>query len=689
MYMKKTKIIFFMLLIVILSATAVSAEDNTTFVQNTNDETTLENTQTPQQLETDDAPDSDEILSAGNSNAPSLDLNFPEEIPKYQPINDHYYISTNKDRYWIGSYHIDNEPDVIVNDYSQEIAPWTYSLGTHTIHANVYNVDNTTERYDLTKTFKVVPVCIIIPEKTMTGKVNVFVNIAKGATGTVYLYVDGTRDKTYKLTGKEEEYGKYFSTSTLNPGSHKIGVIYSGDGKYPKTSKTRMVDVKYDYDLFLNGDISSIEYGQTPTVSLGHVQDFKVLPIAFIGDQKCKVVRKVASDGYVYYEITVPKLPIGTYIFNLTYPGDIRYPQKSLISTVNVIPKIKTNVENELPYDRTAISLLLPENAEGNLTVIIDGNPYATTPLVNGSAIIKFNNLTIGKHTLHAEYTGTDYNVSSIDRWFTTYAKVTMPYKVQFNSKEMGYFEMNNNLNITVKCMTMDPDCRACHTFYFKVVNGKGNFSLYPITETISLHTFDFIYKVNGTEIWQSHILYVNPIPSKLVGGKNIVMYYGDTKYYSVRVWGDYGKVVGANQIVTIKIGNKAYNVRTDSNGIAKIKIPNTPGTYRILASYHGTTVTNTLSVKQVLNLKNVVVKKSAKNAILSATLKKGKTPIKSKYVTFKFNGKVYKAKTNNLGVAKVVIPKTILSKLVLGRTIAYQATYLQTTIKKTTKVLK
>jgi len=92
---------------------------------------------------------------------------------------------------------------------------------------------------------------------------------------------------------------------------------------------------------------------------------------------------------------------------------------------------------------------------------------------------------------------------------------------------------------------------------------------------------------------------------------------------------------------------------------------------------------------KVTLTLKKVTVKKSAKELVLTATLKKAINPLKNKKVTFKFNGVTYKAKTNDKGVAKVTVKKPALKKLKVGKTVTYQATYLKITAKKTVKVQK
>lgn len=89
------------------------------------------------------------------------------------------------------------------------------------------------------------------------------------------------------------------------------------------------------------------------------------------------------------------------------------------------------------------------------------------------------------------------------------------------------------------------------------------------------------------------------------------------------------------------------------------------------------------------LALKKVKVKKSAKKLVLKATLKINGKLAKGKKVTFKFNKKTYRAKTNKKGVAKIIIKKSVLKKLKVGKKVKYQVSYGKTTVKKTVKVKK
>lgn len=103
----------------------------------------------------------------------------------------------------------------------------------------------------------------------------------------------------------------------------------------------------------------------------------------------------------------------------------------------------------------------------------------------------------------------------------------------------------------------------------------------------------------------------------------------------------------------------------------------------------YGGTTSNSVFNYLKLTLKTVKVKKSAKKLVLTAKLTKGKSLIKGKTITFKFNGKTYKAKTNSKGIAKITVNKNILKKLKVGKKIYYQAKYNKLTVKKSTKVKK
>lgn len=174
---------------------------------------------------------------------------------------------------------------------------------------------------------------------------------------------------------------------------------------------------------------------------------------------------------------------------------------------------------------------------------------------------------------------------------------------------------------------------------------------------------------------------------SNIINNKDLTVDYGGGKYFSVNVVTSDGRTVGAGASVKFTINGKTTAVKTDGNGIAKIKITQTPKKYVIKTSYNGKTYTNKVTVKQVLTASKTTVKKTAKSFTLQAKLKINGKLIKGKTIAFKFNGKTYHAKTNAKGIAKVTVKKNVIKKLNKGKTYSVKVTFSKDTIKTTLKV--
>ena len=179
----------------------------------------------------------------------------------------------------------------------------------------------------------------------------------------------------------------------------------------------------------------------------------------------------------------------------------------------------------------------------------------------------------------------------------------------------------------------------------------------------------------------------LNPSTCKITENKDIKVDYDGGKYFSVKIVSADGKVAASGVSVKFTINGKTTTVKTDANGIAKIKITDVPKKYTITTTYDGKSVKNTVTVKQVLKAKKVTVKKTAKKFTLKATLKINGKKVKGKKITFKLNGKTYKAKTNKKGIAKIAVKKNVIKKLKKGKKYTVKVTYLKDTIKTTVKV--
>ncbi|WP_295616316.1 hypothetical protein [uncultured Methanobrevibacter sp.] len=168
---------------------------------------------------------------------------------------------------------------------------------------------------------------------------------------------------------------------------------------------------------------------------------------------------------------------------------------------------------------------------------------------------------------------------------------------------------------------------------------------------------------------------------SKIINNKNIAVDYAGGSYFTVKVVTNEGRAVGAGALVKFTIGGKTTSVKTDNNGIAKIKISQVPGKYTIKTTYRGKSYKNTVTVKQFLKVAKSSVKNTDKKLVLKASLKINGKAVKGKVITFRFRGKTYKAKTNAKGIAQVTIKQSVIKKLV-GKSYALKATYLKDSVK-------
>ena len=224
----------------------------------------------------------------------------------------------------------------------------------------------------------------------------------------------------------------------------------------------------------------------------------------------------------------------------------------------------------------------------------------------------------------------------------------------------------------------------------FDVVNGQAN----VVIPNLGYGDYPYTIAYSGGGKYSSFIsngsLKVkNVVDNSKIEASNANVLYTTGSYYTIKVYGKDGKLVNGVNVV-IKVNGKTFKTLTTTNDVAKFKVTNVPGTYKMTINALGKSVTKTLTVKHLVTLKTVTVKKSAKKLVLTATLGKvnGKY-LKNKKITFKFNGKKYTAKTNKKGVAKVTVKSSVLKKLKVGKKVTYQATYLKDTVKKTVKVKK
>ena len=188
----------------------------------------------------------------------------------------------------------------------------------------------------------------------------------------------------------------------------------------------------------------------------------------------------------------------------------------------------------------------------------------------------------------------------------------------------------------------------------YNVKTDKNGFIYIDILKKVGKYSLTVINNWNGENTTKT----INIVP-RISGNSDISKYYLGSKNYQVRVFNDDGNIA-SGVYVKITIGGKTYNVKTNKNGIATLKLTQKPNKYTITASYKGFKVSNKVVIKTTIITKNLSKKKSKTAKFTVKLLNSNGKILKSKIVTIKFKGKTYKVKTNSKGIAKLTINKNI-----------------------------
>ena len=472
-------------------------------------------------------------------------------------------------------------------------------------------------------------------------------------------------------------------TTSLSQGDYTVLVNASETTNYLANSTTKTFKItKTSIDLTVIAD--NITYGENASVV-----------VSIINATNADVVVNVKGVNHtvVFNEgvgrVNISDLDADTYIVKAIFVGNAYYDSFERNTTLKVskaLNPITITVDSEYLIGSN-FDILISNITPVNVTV--GSTSYGISA---GKVVIDTSTLSQGEYTIKAE------------------AKETNNYLANSTTKTFKINKYNANLVVTTSDITLGETAivniainenvtgRVVYSFNgvnstVSIVNGKGNIILANLESGEYNIKVAFLgdnkYSASETTV-SFKVITPPPTYDPRIVANNLSILYTSGALYTVQVYGTDGNVA-SGVLVQFKVnGVLVATAATDANGYASFKTSQSIGTYTIVSEALGTTITNKLTVSGILSLKSVSVKKSAKKLTLQATLKKvnGKY-LKSKKITFKFNGKKYTAKTNRKGVAKVTIKKTVLKKLKVGKKINYQATYLKESAIKVVKVKK
>ncbi|WP_407376022.1 hypothetical protein [Methanobrevibacter sp.] len=559
---------------------------------------------------------------------------------------------------------------------------------------------------EIIRTYKLITDYIMYPSQEVRyGKDKFTVDLPIGMDETlVSVSIDGeVQDMEYEIRGDGAYNGARFLSLDIakqfSVGNHTVMVTFAGDEMFSKKSfegAMMVIPVISVESNSMNGDNITL---YMPDDAEGNVEIW----LTYLEEETLKPYKyatvKAAGDVYIPLE----NLSVGSYAFDYKYTGSDGYKiysndQFFTINPTLIYPKefaVGDDVEISIDYGNYSGILVVSDS-----DYLFIGN----ATLINGKASVSLKNAVLreGEQELIVNLEGTYINDDGdeITYYYNYYLKVNVakpaialpPSKIMLGDNAKVSIDLPGfKGQLIVRERVKEGEGKAAD-----LENGKADVEVIKLTEgKRSYYAHLMLEKTNydGEIIyeeysWDFDIDVVNPITAK-----DAAVLYSASSTYKAQIKDITGKPVTSGKATFYIMDGKKQILKKTVNikkGVATLtfKITSAPKVYTIKTVYNKASVSKKLTVKSIVALKAVTVKKSAKKLVLQATLKKvnGKY-LKSKAVTFKFNGKTYKAKTNSKGIAKVTIKSSVLKKLKVGKKITYQATYLKDTVQKTAKV--
>ena len=366
------------------------------------------------------------------------------------------------------------------------------------------------------------------------------------------------------------------------------------------------------------------------------------------------LVGKTTVDPHATFNIADDQLPKDSINTKITVSNMNTYPNSGASFTAT----IRDEYGNPLAGKAIKISL--------------NGNTYTRTTDANGKVSIPIKLSTEKTYTITVSFNGDDeYNVSSAKASIAvkrTGQKIISSNK-SFAPNKVSYYTFtlkdqnnkviaNKNVKVTInkKTYTVKTNSKGIAKVKIKLAKKKT----YKVTiKSAKTNKYNAVTKTSKITI--------KALKQKIVS-KNVKYAPKTVNYYSITLK-DQNNIAIANKKITVKIGTKTYNKKTNKNGIVKIKIKySKKKAYKVVIKspktkqYKAISKTNKITITS-LNQKIISSNKKytpKADAYYSITLKdQNNKAIANKKVKFTLNSKTYTVKTNSKGIAKIKISLT------------------------------
>ena len=446
-----------------------------------------------------------------------------------------------------------------------------------------------------------------------------------------------------------------FTGDKLAAGTYGFAAAWAGNDNYNAVVENGDFKVnKIDSTVAVNAD--DIKVGENVTVTVN-------VPTDATGD----VI--IIVDGVDYTVAiengkavkTIADLKANDYTVTVKYSGDNNYNANqnttefsvSKISDYNMdisVPEIKEGVNSTISVD-------LPKDATGTVTVEIDGKKY-TANVIDGTANVIVSGLSAGDYNITTVYSG-DAKYDSMTKKGNITVIPNVNVNLDVSDVEMFY---HDGSRLVAKLTDFQGKPIVNATIYFSIngvtyakttdANGTASIGL-----NLESGAYPVIVAYNGSasysKISKNITVTINP---SIIADDLVKMYKNDTKF-SAKFLGSDGKVL-ANTTVKFNINGVSYTRTTNNDGVGSLAINLRPGEY-VLTAYNPVTGEQqgfNITVKSLIVTQDLTKYYMNASSFQATIYDKNGSLAVGKNVTFNINGVFYTRTADENGVVSLAI---------------------------------
>ena len=469
-------------------------------------------------------------------------------------------------------------------------------------------------------------------------------------TGNVIVTINNKNYSVVVINGKGN-----VSADKLPAGLYNFSATWAGNDNYNGTNISGGFKInKIDSTIAIN--VEDIKVGENATIIINLDSDATGNVTITLDNQNYTVA---INEGQTIK--VIGGLKAGTYDVFVKYIGDNNYNSAQNTTKFTVLKISDYNMDVTVPEFKegvnSTVGVDLPKDAEGTVTVEIDGKKY-TANIINGTAKVNIPGLGVGDYNITTTYSGDAKYVSMTKKGNITVIP-NMDVNLYVDDVVMIY---HDGTRLVAKLTDYQGRPIVNDIIYF-TINGKTYAKTTDDNGTVSMglnldsKVYTATVSYNESEVYSKISKNVTVTINPTVISEDLVkMYQNDTRFY-VKFTDSTGKAL-TKTTVKFNIHGVFYTKKTDKDGVADLGIMLRPGEY-ILTAYNPVTGEEkgfNITVKSLI-VQSDLTKYYLNASKFQATIydKNGSLAV-GKNVTFNINGVFYTKTTDSNGVVSLAI---------------------------------